>query len=62
VGSTPTICLYYGRHLGPSEARELLRREAAPYVVEGIDTLQNRALATVGPGLYEAPIRGYTRK
>lgn len=58
-----TICAFYGRHLTPEEARRLIRSEAAPYAADGAwDSLEQRALATIGPRLYNALVRGYTAK
>ncbi len=58
-----TICAFYGRHLTPAQARELIRSEAAPYAADGAgESLEQRALATIGPRLYDALVRGYTAK
>jgi UDP-galactopyranose mutase len=57
-----TICQYFGRHLTPTQARALIREQAAE-VPDGVaDNLEEKAIASIGRPLYEAFIRGYTEK
>ncbi|MCW2714723.1 MAG: UDP-galactopyranose mutase [Frankiales bacterium] len=56
-----TMSSFFGRHLTPSQARELVaaeRAEAGP----GSDNLEDKAVSLIGRSLYEAFIRGYTAK
>jgi UDP-galactopyranose mutase len=57
-----TICQYFGRQMGPSEARQLIADEAA--VMNGVapSNLEEKAISLIGRSLYEAFIRGYTIK
>lgn len=58
-----TICAFFGRHFSPSEARTLIAAQA----IQGGDVaeatnLEDKAVAMIGRPLYEAFIRGYTKK
>ena len=55
-----TMCAFFGRRLTPDEARALIRSQTEP--TSGAANLEERAVASVGQPLYEALIRGYTRK
>lgn len=55
-----TICEYFGRVMGPDEARELIARQAAD--VTAPRNLEEKAVSLIGRPLYEAFIRGYTAK
>jgi UDP-galactopyranose mutase len=57
-----TICEYFGTHLSPTQARELVRRQAAE--VDGAEcaNLEDKAISLIGRPLYEAFVRGYTEK
>jgi UDP-galactopyranose mutase len=57
-----TICEYFGAHFSPSEARELIRQQAAEVTDEAPDNLERKAIALIGRPLYEAFVRGYTEK
>lgn len=57
-----TICAYFGRHMTPVEARELIRRHASEGDTSRADNLEDKAVALIGRPLYEAFIRGYTKK
>ncbi|MHB1424479.1 MAG: UDP-galactopyranose mutase [Gemmataceae bacterium] len=57
-----TICAFFGRHLSPSEARELIRRQTSAEDVCRADNLEEKAIALIGRPLYEAFIRDYTKK
>jgi UDP-galactopyranose mutase len=58
-----TICDYFGRHLSPSQARELVRSQAeeTAHLTEP-DNLEDKAISLIGRPLYEAFVRGYTAK
>jgi len=56
-----TICAFFGRHLNPSEARALIQAQAAESVGSP-GNLEEKAIALIGRPLYEAFIRGYTKK
>lgn len=61
-----TICSYFGTHLSPAQARAMIADEIASVTASGSpdvpDSLERRALTTIGPSLYEAFVRGYTEK
>jgi UDP-galactopyranose mutase len=57
-----TICEYFGQHFSPSEARDLVRQQAAEVGDEAPDNLEQKAIASIGRPLYEAFVRGYTEK
>lgn len=57
-----TICAFFGRYLSPSGARELIRSQAAAECADRAENLEQRAVGLIGRPLYEAFIRGYTKK
>lgn len=57
-----TICAFYGRHLTPAEARQLVRAEAEEFDPLTATSLEEKAIGLIGRPLYEAFIRGYTEK
>jgi UDP-galactopyranose mutase len=58
-----TICQYFGRHLSPSQARELIDAQAAESRGgKEPDNLEDKAISLIGRPLYEAFVRGYTAK
>jgi UDP-galactopyranose mutase len=57
-----TICAFFGRHMTPTEAAELIRRQAGAEEVSRAENLEEKAIALIGRPLYEAFIRGYTKK
>jgi UDP-galactopyranose mutase len=57
-----TLCEYYGRHLTPDQARELIREQAAEIDGRSVDNLEDKAISLIGRPLYEAFIKGYTAK
>jgi UDP-galactopyranose mutase len=56
-----TICAFFGRYMTPSQARELIHGQAAEGPANP-DNLEEKAVALIGRPLYEAFIRGYTKK
>jgi UDP-galactopyranose mutase len=57
-----TICAFFGRHMAPTEARELIRHQTSAVDIAHADNLEEKAIALIGRPLYEAFIRGYTKK
>jgi UDP-galactopyranose mutase len=57
-----TICAFFGRYMTPSEARALIHRQAAAESNGRADNLEARAITLIGRPLYEAFVRGYTKK
>ncbi len=57
-----TICAFFGRYMTPAEARELIHRHASAGDAARADNLEDKAIALIGRPLYEAFIRGYTKK
>ncbi len=57
-----TICEYFGRHMSPSEAAELVRQQAAEVPPGTAANLEEKAISLIGRPLYEAFVRGYTAK
>ncbi len=57
-----TICAFFGRHMTPTEARELVRGQADAEARLNPDNLEEKAVASIGRPLYEAFVRGYTKK
>jgi UDP-galactopyranose mutase len=57
-----TICEYFGRHLSPAQARDLIHEQAAGSAAAEPDNLEEKAISLIGRPLYEAFVRGYTAK
>jgi len=57
-----TICAFFGRYVTPTEARELLRTQTSGEDIARAENLEEKAIALIGRPLYEAFIRGYTKK
>jgi len=57
-----TICQYFGRHLSPDEARELVGEQAGEVDPDAVSNLEDKAISLIGRPLYEAFVRGYTEK
>jgi UDP-galactopyranose mutase len=60
--SLATMCGFFGRHLTPQQARDLIAAEVARAGVAGPANLEEKAISLIGPSLYEAFIKGYTKK
>ena len=56
-----TMCQFFERHLTPSEAKELVQSQANEISTEP-SNLEEKAISLIGRPLYEAFIRGYTKK
>jgi UDP-galactopyranose mutase len=57
-----TICQFFGRHLTPGEARQLVDDQAGDADPRHARNLEEKAVASIGRPLYEAFVRGYTEK
>ncbi len=57
-----TICSFFGQHLTPTQARELVASHACEATVDTAANLEEKAIALIGRPLYEAFVRGYTAK
>jgi UDP-galactopyranose mutase len=57
-----TISQYFGRTFTPAEARVLVTAQAAELGTTTAANLEEKAISLVGRPLYEAFIRGYTKK
>jgi UDP-galactopyranose mutase len=57
-----TICSFFGRALSPAKARALIAEQAAAERFHDPANLEEKAIALIGRPLYEAFIRGYTKK
>ncbi|PWV95753.1 UDP-galactopyranose mutase [Hoeflea marina] len=57
-----TICQFFRRQLSPDEARALIAGQAAEMAGREPDNLEEKAISLIGRPLYEAFIRGYTKK
>lgn len=57
-----TICQFFRRHMTPEEARALIAEHAAEFAGRDPENLEEKAISLIGRPLYEAFIRGYTKK
>lgn len=57
-----TICQFFGRQMSPDEARALIRQQASELYGATPANLEEKAISLIGRPLYEAFIRGYTKK
>jgi UDP-galactopyranose mutase len=57
-----TICAFFGRYMSPDEARALIASQAGDPGNTAQRNLEEKAISLVGRPLYEAFIRGYTKK
>lgn len=57
-----TICSFFGRHMTPSEAAGLIAGQAKELDGRLAVNLEDKAISLIGRPLYEAFVRGYTRK
>jgi UDP-galactopyranose mutase len=57
-----TMCEYFGRHLTPTQARQLVAEQAAETGGAPARNLEEKAVSLIGRPLYEAFVRGYTVK
>jgi len=57
-----TICQYFGRSFTPAEARALVAEHSGEIDTAEAGNLEEKAVSLIGRPLYEAFIRGYTKK
>jgi UDP-galactopyranose mutase len=57
-----TICAYFGHSFSPAEARALVAEQAGEIDTAQAANLEEKAISLIGRPLYEAFIRGYTKK
>jgi UDP-galactopyranose mutase len=57
-----TICTHYQKYLTPDQARDLIAREIEKAGITRSDNLEEKAISLIGTPLYEALIKGYTKK
>ncbi|HKC28618.1 MAG TPA: UDP-galactopyranose mutase [Jatrophihabitans sp.] len=57
-----TICEFFGKAMSPSEARQLIREQAAEVDTSEASNLEEKAISLIGRPLYDAFVRGYTAK
>ncbi len=57
-----TICAFFGRHMTPEEARGLIASQTASAKTAAPANLEEKAISLIGRPLYEAFVRGYTKK
>lgn len=57
-----TMVPFFGRSLTPSEARELIADQVSKAGITSVDNMEDKAISLLGRPLYEAFIRGYTKK
>ena len=57
-----TICSFFGRYMTPNEARKLIAGQATSGKFSTPNNLEEKAISLIGRPLYEAFVRGYTKK
>jgi UDP-galactopyranose mutase len=57
-----TICQYFGKSFSPDEARALVAEQSGEIDTADAANLEEKAVSLIGRPLYEAFIRGYTKK
>ena len=57
-----TICQYFGKSFSPEEARALVAEQSGEIDTAEAANLEEKAISLIGRPLYEAFIRGYTKK
>jgi UDP-galactopyranose mutase len=57
-----TVCAFFGRGFSPDEARALIAEQAGEIETARAANLEEKAVSLIGRPLYEAFIRGYTKK
>ncbi|MGI8694414.1 MAG: UDP-galactopyranose mutase [Geodermatophilaceae bacterium] len=57
-----TISSFFGKYVTPDQARALIAEQAGEFDVVEARNLEEKAIALIGRPLYEAFIRGYTKK
>jgi UDP-galactopyranose mutase len=57
-----TLCQFFGKSFSPDEARALVAEQAGEVDTATAANLEEKAISLIGRPLYEAFIRGYTKK
>ncbi len=57
-----TMVSFFGRALSPSEAKEIIAAQVADAGISEPSNLEDKAISLIGKPLYEAFIKGYTKK
>ena len=57
-----TICAFFGQYFTPDEARALIHQQAASTSFSAPTNLEEKAISLIGRPLYDAFIKGYTKK
>src|SRR5215212_6564385 len=57
-----TICQYFGKSFSPEQARALVAEQSGEFDTAQAANLEEKAISLIGRPLYEAFIRGYTKK
>jgi len=57
-----TICSFFGRYMSPTEARQLIESQINAEGLLNPANLEEKAISLIGRPLYEAFIKGYTKK
>jgi UDP-galactopyranose mutase len=57
-----TICAFFGHYFTPEEARRMIAAQAAAEGIAAPANLEEKAISLIGRPLYEAFVKGYTRK
>ena len=57
-----TICEYFGKAMSPDEARALVAEQAGEIDSADAANLEEKGISLIGRPLYEAFVRGYTKK
>ena len=57
-----TMVSFFGRALSPAQARDLIAMHISEAGISEIENLEDKAISLIGKPLYEAFIRGYTKK
>lgn len=60
--SLGSMSQFFGRHLTPAEAHQLIAEQASEADDTDVDSFEDRAISLVGRPLYEAFFKGYTAK
>lgn len=57
-----TMVSFFARSLSPTQARELIAAQVADAKITAVENLEDKAISLIGRPLYDAFIRGYTKK
>jgi UDP-galactopyranose mutase len=57
-----TINSFFGKSFNPSEAQEFLKKKTKKYIKDKYDNFEQKAYSQIGPQLYNAFIKNYTKK